>query len=567
MQNMNYEKLEAKFIVRRILEKRGITHDDEIMEFLSDKPQKTYDPFLLKDMENAVNMLLSAIDNEKKICIYGDYDSDGVSAICLLYEFIGALTQNITYYIPSRFDEGYGLNKLAIKKLHNEGCQLIITVDCGSISYDEVELCKELGLDIIVTDHHNINSKPADCILINPKQGNCTYPFKDLSGCGVAFKLAQAMQRSLLLDKSSVNNLLDLVAIATIGDIVPMIDENRTLVKYGLNKINERKRQGLGYLAAACNIADEKIKSEQIAFSIVPHINAAGRMHFAETAVMLLLGKVENDIREQSNKLLDYNIDRKKTQEDIFLKCLGIINEHGEIPRFILVDSGNSHEGILGIVAGKIKDKFKRPTIIVCKTTEKGIMKGTGRGTEGVDLYGLLKENQEILIKFGGHKGACGFLINEANIHALRNNLNLSMEKLEIMDTGIDNLESNYDLEINLGDIDHELLSELEKLEPYGYRNEKPLFMLKDLRIKAVSFIGTKKQHGKFFLTDGILSLECLLFNFSKEDGYLLKEDMIVQAIGYLDINTWNGNKKIQFLVKEINNSKKLDEMRGKYKC
>lgn len=545
-------KLDASTIIKEILLKRGISSDEETSEFLSDKPKLTHDPFLLKDMDKSVDAILLAIQLKKNICIYGDYDSDGVTAICLLYEFLGALTDKISYYIPSRFDEGYGLNVAAIKKLALKGCELLITVDCGSISYDEVEFGKKLGLEIIVTDHHNINSKPADCLLINPKQEECNYPFKDLSGCGVAFKLAQGIQRKLKLEKSTVNSLLDLVAIATIGDIVPLVEENRTLVKYGISSINEGKRKGLRHLAIACNISEARIKSEQIAFAIVPHINAAGRMHFAETAVRLLISDGENDITEQSDKLLNYNIDRKKIQEDIYVKCIEILKLNGDIPKFIVVNSGDSHEGILGIVAGKIKERYKRPTIIVCKTAEKGILKGTGRGTEGVDLYGMLNENQDLIIKYGGHKGACGFLIEESNLERLSENLNNSMIILDQENINLLDNEHEFDYDITLESIDFSLLNMLEKLEPYGYKNEKPIFLIKNIRIKSINFMGTKAQHARLFVTDEKLTLECLLFNFSEKDKNLLVEGQNIQVIGYLDINCWNGNKKIQFMAKEI---------------
>jgi single-stranded-DNA-specific exonuclease len=545
-------KLDASAIIKEILLKRGISSDEETSEFLSDKPKLTYDPFLLKDMDKSVDAILLAIQLKKNICIYGDYDSDGVTAICLLYEFLGTLTDKISYYIPSRFDEGYGLNIAAIKKLALKGCELLLTVDCGSISYEEVEFGKKLGLEIIVTDHHNINSKPADCLLINPKQEACNYPFKDLSGCGVAFKLAQGIQRKLNLEKSSVNSLLDLVAIATIGDIVPLVEENRTLVKYGISSINEGKRKGLRHLAEACNISEDRIKSEQIAFSIVPHINAAGRMHFAETAVRLLISDGENDIIEQSDKLLNYNIDRKKIQEDIYVKCIEILKLKGEIPKFIVVNSGDSHEGILGIVAGKIKERYKRPTIIVCNTAEKGVLKGTGRGTEGVDLYRMLDENQDLIIKYGGHKGACGFLIEESNLERLSENLNNAMIILDQENINSLDNEREYDYDITLESIDFNLLNMLEKLEPYGYKNEKPIFLIKNVRIKSINFMGTKAQHARFFVTDGKFTLECLLFNFSEKDKSLLIEGQNIQLIGYLDINCWNGNKKIQFMAKEI---------------
>ena len=217
-------------IVRELLNKRGVSEEKDILEFLSEKPKKTYDPFLLLNMEAGVDLILSTIKNKDNICIYGDYDADGITSAAVMLEILSHLTDRLEYYIPSRFDEGYGLNKEAIEKIKNRGCKLIITVDCGSVSFEEVELAKELDLDIIITDHHNLTDKIPDCLLINPKQKNCKYPFKDLAGCGVAFKLAQAIQEKAGLPKVVLSDLLDLVGIGTIGDIVPLVDENRTLV-------------------------------------------------------------------------------------------------------------------------------------------------------------------------------------------------------------------------------------------------------------------------------------------------------------------------------------------------
>ena len=257
-------------IIRQVLRNRGITEETDILEFLSEKPNRTYDPFLLKNMEAGVDFLLSSIEQNRRICIYGDYDADGVTSISLLMQILSHLTQNLTYYIPSRFDEGYGLNKDAIDQIKDDGVDLIVTVDCGSVSHEEVEYGKSIGIDFIVTDHHNINERPAECILINPKQADCNYPFKQLAGCGVAFKLAQGIQRKAGLSKTILTEVLDLVAIGTIGDIVPLIDENRTLTKYGIGIINSMKRPGLKRLIQEVGLTTGKIKSENIAYIIVP---------------------------------------------------------------------------------------------------------------------------------------------------------------------------------------------------------------------------------------------------------------------------------------------------------
>ncbi|MDD3170015.1 MAG: single-stranded-DNA-specific exonuclease RecJ, partial [Eubacteriales bacterium] len=363
-------------MIREILKHRGVTEEADILEFLSEKPSLTYDPFLLKNLEAGVDFLLSAIKQNKKICIYGDYDADGVTSISLLMEILSNLTENLTYYIPSRFDEGYGLNKDAIELLRSQGTDLILTVDCGSVSYEEVEYGKSLGIDFIITDHHNINDKPADCILINPKQADCSYPFKHLAGCGVAFKLAQGIQRKAGLPKSLLNGVLDLVAIATIGDIVPLIDENRTLTKYGMGIINARRRPGLDRLIKETGLTTEKIKSENIAYIIVPHLNAAGRLLDAKIGVELLLARDEKKITENVAVLIDNNKERKRIQEEAFHKCKEVIaTEHSRDLFYIIAPKG-IHEGIAGIVAGKIKDEYGRPAIIVTESAD-GCLKGT----------------------------------------------------------------------------------------------------------------------------------------------------------------------------------------------
>ena len=289
----------AKDIINELLRNRGIISDEEISEFLSDKPQKTYDPFLLLNMEAGVDLLLSEIDAGSRICIYGDYDADGVTSICIMSRLLSELTDNFTYYIPSRFDEGYGLNRDAVRRVRDEGADLLVTVDCGSVSYDEVEYAKELGMKVIVTDHHNVEDIKADCILINPKQPGCRYPFRELAGCGVAFKIVQAVCRRRGLPKSVISDVLDLTAIGTVGDIVSLTDENRTIVKYGLRRINSGSRKALKMLAEAISL--KRVTSENIAFGIAPHINAAGRMKDASEAAELFLTEDERTMAEKVN--------------------------------------------------------------------------------------------------------------------------------------------------------------------------------------------------------------------------------------------------------------------------
>ena len=371
---------------------RGVTEESDILEFLSEKPNLTYDPFLLKDLDAGVDLLLSYVHQAKKICIYGDYDADGVTSISLMLQILSHLTDDLIYYIPSRFEEGYGLNKEALRSIRQQGAELVVTVDCGSVSYDEIEYGKSIGMDFIVTDHHNINDTPADCILINPKQPDCTYPFKHLSGCGVAFKLAQGIQRKAGLPKSVLTDVLDLVAIATIGDIVPLIDENRTLTKYGMGIISSKRRPGLKALMMETGLAQCKIKSESIAYIIVPHLNAAGRLLDAKVGVELLTATDEEKIKSCVSKLTESNLERRRIQEEAFVFCKEIIERDWKEDLFYIIDASGIHEGIAGIVAGKIKDEYSRPTIVVTPSCDTGYVKGSGRSINGLNLYELLKK-------------------------------------------------------------------------------------------------------------------------------------------------------------------------------
>jgi len=540
-------------IIREILKKRGITEETDILEFLSEKPNLTYDPFLLKNLEAGVDFLLSSIKQNRKICIYGDYDADGVTSISLLIEILSNLTDNLTYYIPSRFDEGYGLNKDAIDLIKGQGADLILTVDCGSVSYEEVEYGKSIGIEFIVTDHHNINDKPANCILINPKQEDCPYPFKHLAGCGVAFKLAQGIQRKAGLPKSILNGVLDLVAIATIGDIVPLIDENRTLTKYGMGVINSRKRPGLNRLIEEAGLTTDKIKSENIAYIIVPHINAAGRLLDARIGVELLTSKDEQKIAEIAAVLIQNNKERKRVQEEAFLKCKEVIAAELENDLFYIIAPKDIHEGIAGIVAGKIKDEYGRPTIIVTESGGDGCLKGTGRSISNLNLYEILKRHDELFLKFGGHSGACGFLMKSDNLNELRIRLNREIEVLYQEDSGLFDASLPIDLTVEEGDITINLALELEKLAPFGCQNERPLLQIKGMQLTGVNFMGAERQHVRFSGSgNNGKGVPCILFQKAQDYNDLLLKGELLDLAGYPDINVWNGESKIQFVLRCI---------------
>ncbi|MFV0516884.1 MAG: single-stranded-DNA-specific exonuclease RecJ [Aminipila sp.] len=539
-------------IIIELLKKRGISGDAEILEFLSDKPQKTYDPFLLHDLEAGVDLILSAINNKKKICIYGDYDADGVTSVSILMQFFSNFDADITYYIPSRFDEGYGLNKGAIDYIKNIGTDLIITVDCGSVSCDEVEHAKEIGLEIIVTDHHSIADNAADCILINPKHPNCKYPFKYLAGCGVAFKLAQGIQRKSGISKRAVNELLDLVAIGTIGDIVPLVDENRTLVKYGMNVIKDGHRLGLSKLINGISLNSKLIKSDNVAFGIVPHLNAAGRMKAAKIGVDLMNCKEINQIDVIVEDLIHNNRNRKRVQEDTFAECDRIIQTLHKDDLFYIVNCEEAHEGIAGIVAGKLKDKYHRPTIILTPTGE-GFLKGTGRSISKINLYNVLKEQEDLFERFGGHSGACGLLMQEEKLPIFRSAIADSMKMLLESDPSAFDDDKEADIVLEGKEITFDFIRDIEKLAPFGSCNERPYIALEEVVIAKVQYMGSEGKHAKFSACcrDGSV-IQSVFFNRAEEFKDKLFSNSPLRLLGSPEISEWNGNKRIQFLVSDI---------------
>lgn len=541
--------------ILELLSLRGITEEIDVNEFLSTKPKRTYDPFLLLNMEAGVDFILDAIKTGKNICLYGDYDVDGITSICILQILLTHLTDRVTHYIPSRFSEGYGLNQCAIDKLKAEGVDLIITVDCGSTSYEEVEYAKSIGLDIIVTDHHSIMDKKADCILINPKQEGCRYPFKGLAGCGVAFKLAQAIREKAKLPKSVTNGLLDIVAIGTIGDIVPLIDENRTLAKYGLYELNKNDRLGIKLLVESISMNSLILRSDQIAYCIVPHLNAAGRMKDAMIGVELLLSKEPDRAKKLANELVLHNAERKRIQEETFSRCIELIEEQCKDATFPIIRAEDAHEGITGIVAGKLKDIYEKPVIIA--TPCDGLLKGTGRSTDRVDMFQILDKYRDLFIRFGGHHGACGFLIEEENFVLFKQKANEDLSQRVQAEPDLLQQRAQYDMIITGNDMSLDFMEQLEMLEPYGCSNRRPVFCLKEVSLTNQQKMGKEGNHARFFAhcSDGS-SAECVFFAKAVQHEELIHGKALLDLYGTLQMNIWNGNKKVQFVVERIEASK-----------
>ncbi len=547
------KKVEGLSIVENILYSKGIVEKEDIEEFLSDKPQRTHDPFMIKNMTEAVGRIIYHITKKNKIVIAGDYDVDGVTSTALLLEFFSNITKNIDYYIPNRFTEGYGLNLDAIKHIKEEmKADLIITVDNGISAVKEIDYANELGLEVIVTDHHNPPETLPNCIIIDVKQKGDEYPFKELCGCGVAFKLAQAIQKTLGLPKATLSKLLDLVTLGTICDIVPLVDENRTLVKYGLRSINANKRIGMTSMRQVVGLMDKEVTAGRIGFVIGPCFNAAGRLEEARHGVELLIAKDRNKARKLASYLFSLNKERQLVQEGGEKFCKNLVEQKYRDSDFLVLRADNLSEGVIGIVAGKMKDMFYKPTLVVSKS-EEGHLKGSGRSIAGINIYEEMKTCSDLFIGFGGHEMACGFSIEEENLDELRSRLDFRANRIKKEQPDIFVPKLNIMAEISPNDFTVELVNEISKLEPYGMGNSRPIFVINDIDVDSskTKGCGTSGKHLKFVGKSNNINLDGIGFSLTERFRNIGEPETLSVAFT-LDINEWNGNVKPQMVIEDF---------------
>lgn len=540
-------------IIRKILEKRGFETEADIEEYFSDKPKLTYDPFLIKGMKEAVDLIIEYANSGKRICIFGDYDADGVTSVVVMRTILTKLTENVIYYIPSRFDEGYGLNMKAVEKMARDDVNLIITVDCGCTAVEEIARIKELGMDVVVTDHHSMTDKTADCIILNPKQEDDKYPCPFLCGCGVAFKLTQAIARRLDMGKDVLKEVLDIVGIATIGDIVPLLDENRTLVKYGIAAMKKQERIGLKALMQVGKINSKNLDSYNIAFGIVPRINSAGRLSSANLSVELLSSINMEEAVQLASELNNLNEERRNLQNEIFNSAVEEIEAKSERDNFIVYYAGSANEGVTGIVAGKLREKYDRPVIVLTEMDDKELIKGTGRSTDNIHLYDILKKYEDCFFKFGGHAGACGFTMYRNRMEYLTYALNQDMLQLLQLNPLLFKYEIKPDAVIASRDISLELAEQISAMEPFGQDNKKPIFEVKDILVHRIWHIGKENQYRKYVCSDGAgVSFDAVLFDTASAAQVQISEENTMNVLAEIEINIWNNKKTVQLNIKKI---------------
>lgn len=533
-------------LLATILINRGITKKEDAKKFLEPTRQDFYNPYLMQDMEIAVERIIKAIKNQEKVIIYGDYDVDGITSTTVLKKFLKDLNLEVSYYIPNRLDEGYGLNKLAIEKIVNGGYSLMITVDCGISAIEEIEYANSLGLETIVTDHHEPGDiLPKALAVVDNKRKDSKYPFRDLAGVGVAFKLCQAIGIKLDLKEDTYLKYLDIVCVGTISDIVPLVDENRVITKLGLLLVNQTKNLGLRSILKSSGY--NKIDSTTISFGVAPRINACGRMGKAEEALELLLSNNVYEVNELTIKLNKHNKERQEIEKNIYESAVEKIEKNNlDKSRTIVVGGLNWHHGVIGIVSSKITDLYFKPSILI-SFEEDGTGKGSGRSVPGFDLHEALMKCQDSLEKFGGHSMAVGVTLKKEKFEAFKQKFEKIAEKEKIEEI-IPII--NIDAKINLDFINKDIIESLKKLEPFGEANKMPIFAFKNLKIDSIRALSEGK-HLKLTLKEGNNIINAIGFNM----GNLSEEYKIgdkIDVAGMLEINTFNGVDNLQINIKDI---------------
>lgn len=547
------EELKSKFniseMLARTLINRGLDDIDKVNRFIKADINDLYDSFLLTDMEKAVDRILVAIEENEKICIYGDYDVDGITSTALCVNILRKLEADVIYYIPVRAEEGYGLNHEAIAHIAEQDVNLIITVDCGIRSVDVVETVKESGMNIIITDHHECGEILPDAYaVVNPHRHDSSYPFKELAGVGVAFKLMQAVTESIGY-RELLYDVLDIAAIGTIADVVPLLDENRIIVKNGLEKLMNTENVGLKALIDICDLKEKQISSYNIAFIIAPRINAAGRLADAGRCVELLITEDEALAYSIVKELEVENKERQRIEAEILEQAVAKLTAEKDFEnsKVLVLDELNWHPGVIGIVASRIVEQFSKPSILIGVDNEIG--KGSGRSMSGFNLYEAMNKCSELLEKFGGHEMAAGLTIKAGNIEAFRKKIN---EIAEDMLQGKElSPELLVDYKLEPADINLQIAKKLKDLEPFGMGNPNPNFVCRNMQVIDKKLVGANNKHLSLNLYDGNNNVKAIAFNMGNLFN-VLSSSKKIDIICCMDINLWNNNENVQLIIKDI---------------
>lgn len=549
--NQFSESINVPISIGRILMNRGIKNFDDARDFFRPSSEKMHNPFLMADMEKAVSRLIQAHEAKEGIMIYGDYDVDGTSGTALLYSFFRDIGANIHYYINDRIKEGYGVAKSGINWAHENGVKIIISVDCGITAIDQAEYCRSLGIDFIICDHHTVGEKiPNAFAILNPKRPDCHYPFKDLCGCGVGFKLTQAISQKLGIHPEVSEKYLDFVAVAVAADIVPLIDENRVLTRMGLEIIQDKPRPCWIAMEKKTGLNLNRVNSSQIVFSIGPRINAVGRLGDAKRAVQLMISQTIDEAMQFAEVLEEENTQRRVIDEDTFQDAIHLaenfLKENSGLS--IVLHNENWHPGVIGIVASRLVEKFYRPAVIL--STIEGVAKGSARSINGFDVYEAIKACEENVIQFGGHKYAAGLSVKLDNLTDFQSKFDEIVSKTLIPD--LLTQEIQIDSELKLEEINPRFWILLKQFQPHGPYNMRPVFYSKNVEIVGYpSVVG--KGHLKFKVKqNGSQTYEVIGYNMESFYNHVHSGNKNLEIVYSLDENQWNGKSQIQLQLKDV---------------
>ncbi len=560
LQNKLKQDLDVSAITAQLLINRGISNSVEGKNFLTSTLDNLHSPYLLKDIEKAIKRISKAVKRGEKIMVWGDYDVDGISAVALLALGLSQSGANVTHYLPNRLREGYGLNKRGVHQAKKEGVSLLITVDCGISAIEEVGYLNELGIDVIIVDHHHPRgSLPCAFAIINPLQKDCYYPYKHLSGVGLAFKLIQAFNSHQ--DGSSPTGdistrglseqlqvFLDLVTLGTVCDVVPITGENRSLVKYGLKRLSPPERKGLSALVEVAGLIDREINTTHVGYILGPRMNASGRLGSPLDSLKLLLTSCPEEAARLSYTLNENNRQRQRLERDALCEALDRIEKeiNFKYHRVIVLASRTWHPGVIGIVASRIAERFHRPTIIVA--LEKDLGRGSGRSIRNFHLFDALTQCEQYLQEYGGHSSACGITLRKQDIPKFTEVLNMIASEILKPEDLIPTLE--IDSEIPLHCLSEGLIAEIEKLSPYGSANPRPLFCSRNLKLKSEPVV-FGKNHLKMWVSDGRITCEAI--GFRKGELYsLISQGESFDLAYHPSINNWQGMQTIQLEIEDL---------------
>ena len=541
-------ELGISFFFSKLLVSRGLSDINQVKEFLSPTLDKLPNPFLLKGMEKSVERIIQAIESSEKIAIYGDFDCDGITSTAILYDFLKRVEGNAVFYNPQRIEEGYGINFKSIEKLSSEGVTLIISTDCGISENEVVEKSKTLNIDFIITDHHTAPEiLPEAVSIVNPKQADCEYPFKEICAAGVVFNLIMALRSELrkreyfeFIKEPNLKRYLDLVAIATIADSMPITNINRIFVSNGLNEIPKTDKKGL--LALIRNNDKKKYSTRDVSFQVAPKINAAGRVGKATNAVKLLVEENPEEINSLVAIIDQDNSRRQKIQEQVLTEAISmskdIIKEDKDRNSLVL-SSEDWHPGVIGIVASKISENFSRPCAII--SLKNGIGKGSLRTRSNINLYQVLKECESTLVQYGGHSGAAGITIDNNEIENFSKIFESSVQNYEHKEE-----ERFPDIDLDFDEINSKTLIDLQRMEPFGRENENPTFVTHNLKIKSKKIL--KEKPLEIFLEKDETVRRAIWFNFSKQ----LNVGETVDIIYRIQKDNYSNYSNISLIVEDL---------------